>query len=428
MLALKFTPLSLILVLLSSTANVFSRPSSRGLKPNSISLSHKTKQPRTAAESNMLAKFRRLAVMHKYGGPMTPMSASLMIYSQNDDEGYFAPVKLGTPGKSYDVILDTGSADLWVAGQACTSAACAQLTKFNPKESDSFRDLKLPFQVSYADSNVAGDLGADTLAVGRFTIQNQTFGVASNFPNAMNDPNFATVEKPASGILGLAWKAFATSNTTPFWEYLVESKQWDMPVMSLHLARSSGNSKQNTEPGGTFTLGAYDTTLYTGDIHFNNLTVTENPKKWTLPLAHILAQGKPVSTGSETTIPAVIDSGTTYVYGPSSTIESIYNTISGSKPDPETDGYWLYPCDTRVAIEISFADGVKWPINATDFMADKDDSSTYCRGAFAAMPTGAEDPWIFGAAFMKNVYTVLRFSPPSVGFATLSEKALAGSG
>lgn len=40
--------------------------------------------------------------------------------------GYFASISVGTPGQAQDVILDTGSSDLWVLGS--DSSACAEST------------------------------------------------------------------------------------------------------------------------------------------------------------------------------------------------------------------------------------------------------------------------------------------------------------
>ena len=57
-------------------------------------------------------------------------------------------------------------------------------------------------------------------------------------------------------------------------------------------------------------------------------------------------------------------------------------------------------------------------------------SESTCVGGFFALDTsGTSAPaWIVGDTFLKNVYSVFRASPPSVGFAQLSETALAMNG
>ena len=72
---------------------------------------------------------------------------------------------------------------------------------------------------------------------------------------------------------------------------------------------------------------------------------------------------------------------------------------------------------------------IAWPISNADFNLMQA-SSTACVGAFFALDTSGTSapPWIVGDTFLKNVYSVFRASPPSVGFAQLSDAAGGSSG
>lgn len=54
--------------------------------------------------------------------------------NHNLDASYSATVSIGTPPQSFDVVLDTGSADLWVAA----SGSSITTDKFAPSSSSSF--------------------------------------------------------------------------------------------------------------------------------------------------------------------------------------------------------------------------------------------------------------------------------------------------
>lgn len=81
-----------------------------------------------------------------------------------------------TPAQNFLLILDTGSSDMWVADQDCTTNTCSSLSRFNTAESSTYDASNTPFQISYGSGDAAGLIVQDTVTMGGFTVQNQGFG------------------------------------------------------------------------------------------------------------------------------------------------------------------------------------------------------------------------------------------------------------
>jgi len=128
---------------------------------------------------------------------------------------------------------------------------------------------------------------------------------------------------------------------------------------------------------------------------------------------------------------AAIDTGTTLIGGPASQVASVYASIPNAVAGTGNyEGYYLYPCSTTVNVTISFG-GQTWPIAPDDFKYSEA-SNGQCLGAIFQYSTsgGSEGgnnnnvpQWIIGDTFLKNVYTVFRANPASVGFAALQPNA-----
>ena len=74
------------------------------------------------------------------------------------------------------------------------------------------------------------------------------------------------------GIMGLAFSAIAVTLSTPFWQAL--GSQLSASEMAFYLTRFNDDSNATVEePGGVFTLGGTNSTLFTGDIEFLNVTL-----------------------------------------------------------------------------------------------------------------------------------------------------------
>ncbi|KAF9785153.1 acid protease, partial [Thelephora terrestris] len=395
-------------------------PRSTSSGPISVDLLRKRYGPANQSsveDWGVWAKNQKEILRSKYGQNSNSRRSSgeNLLTNQNADSTYYGTIAIGTPPVSYNVVLDTGSSDLWVADSSCGSD-CSGMATFNSAQSSSFTNLTTSFSITYGSGNAQGSLGKDVVQLAGFSVPNQVFAVCDVISNGL-------LQSPISGLMGLAWQSIASSGAEPFWQTLASSGTWDEPVMAFQISRFSNISQARTlEPGGTFTMGALNSSLYTGDVDYVNLP-QDAVTYWTLPLTSLTVQGNSVSLGTGQNTYSAIDTGTTLIGGPQSAIAAIYANIPGSSPGTgDFQGYYEYPCNTNVNVTLSFG-GRSWSISSADFTMTKV-SGNMCIGAFFEL--GSSNPaWIIGDTFLKNVYSVFRYNPPSVGFADLSKTALA---
>ncbi|KAG2142916.1 aspartic peptidase domain-containing protein [Suillus bovinus] len=412
-------PLLFLASLLALPADTFGAPTNVvPVSGQAISLLRRN-EPRDVTERGALARSQRDNLIAKYGG-LTKRRRSEgynLITDQGYDSSYYGSLAIGTPAVSFDVILDTGSSDLWVASSSC-GTSCGSIATYNPSSSSTFQNLSTPFSIVYGSGSAEGYVAQDTVQMAGFSVSSQGFAVVDAVSQSL-------LTSPVSGLLGLAWETLATSGQMPLWQSLASNSAWDSALFAVQLTRyTNDSSAQDLEPGGVINMGYTNSSLYTGSIDYIDIPGT--PSYWYIPLTSMTVQGNSITIASGTTV--AIDTGTTNIGGPASSIEAIYAQIPNSQPATgEWEGYYSYPCSTTVNVEVSFG-GNTWSISPADF-AYTQTSSTECIGAFFETSTGTGIPsWIFGDAFLKNVYSVFRYNPASIGFANLSSVALAENG
>lgn len=81
--------------------------------------------------------------------------------------------------------------------------------------------------------------------------------------------------------MGLGFQPLSALGATPFWQILYNQSMLSSPVFSFYLERYVDASQQiNSAPGGTFTLGGTNTSLYTGNVEFIKMPNGSTPSYW----------------------------------------------------------------------------------------------------------------------------------------------------
>ncbi|KAI0031309.1 aspartic peptidase domain-containing protein, partial [Vararia minispora EC-137] len=334
------------------------------------------------------------------------------------DVTYTGSVSFGTPAQSFDIVLDTGSSDLWVQTTGCTNCPPGS-GMLNTNQSSSIQTSSQSVSFSYGQGQAQGTMASSTVSFGGFTLNSQTFGAVTQiFDNV--------IPSNAAGIMGLAFQPLARTGATPFWQALLNSNQFSNPEIAFFLARNEGrvSSLTNSNPGGSLTLGGRNTTLFQGNVDFQSFPSGLSPAFWWQNVASFTLNGNPISFSNAL---AAIDTGTTLLGGPQDAVQNFWNAVPGSRS--VGNGMFSFPCSTQLNTSMSFG-GKSFPINPVDLNFGRLGGGQ-CMGAFFSLGSNigrGRPAWIVGDVFLKNVYTVFRANPPSVGFAELSDAAGGSSG
>ncbi|KAJ6528433.1 aspartic peptidase domain-containing protein, partial [Mycena capillaripes] len=345
------------------------------------------------------------------------------------DQYYFTELSIGTPPQTFKMIIDTGSSDIFVAAKPCTKECPSSVLLYDyTKSSTAVNKSTSLTTLAYGSGSTQGYVFTDSIGIGTFPV------TTTAFRDAVLSMSDDFITSPVSGLLGLAFAGVAETTATPFWQNLIAINPVSAPEMGFWLSRVVGTTNpQSEEPGGAFTLGGANTSLYSGEVDFLDLTGPESTY-WTLDVSAVTVQGMAISVNSSTKL-AAFDTATTIIAGPPGDVAKIWDAVPGSSVAEH--GFYKFPCTTSVNVEASFG-GRTWEINSIDMNLGPVSSTdnTHCLGAiFALFPdqvtfsnaTTTKPNWIFGITFFKNVYSVFRSSPPALGFAQLSNLA-GGSG
>ncbi|KAG8787734.1 hypothetical protein FRC20_009050 [Serendipita sp. 405] len=129
--------------------------------------------------------------------------------NHNTDSAFYATIGFGTPLEHYNIILDSGSADTWIASVNCQTG-CNGVKKFSSAASSTYQNVSPSFLVQYGSGTASGSLGRDVVQMAGYEVRDQLIALVDEVSHGL-------LSDPVSGLMGLAFKGVAASGGTPFW-------------------------------------------------------------------------------------------------------------------------------------------------------------------------------------------------------------------
>ncbi|XP_028305859.1 nothepsin [Gouania willdenowi] len=351
---------------------------------------------------------RRYAQCFPPGTPSLRLGRSSERVYNFMDAQYFGEISLGIPEQNFSVVLDTGSADLWVPSSYCVSQACALHRRFKAFESSSFHHDGRMFGIHYGSGHLLGVMGRDTLKIGGLTAINQEFG------ESVYEPGATFVLAKFDGVLGLGFPSLAEILGNPVFDNMMAQKIVDKPVFSFYLSRAAGGSS----PDGELLLGGIDESLYNGPINWIPLT---SKGYWQIKMDSVSVQG--VSSFCPRGCQAIVDTGTSLIAGPTNDSFLLQQLIGAT---PTNIGEFLIDCSRVSSLpHVTFAlGGVDYTLTAEHYvrremLGDRE----LCFSGFQAVDiVTPEGPlWILGDVFLRRFYSVFDRGQERVGLAVAKQ-------
>ncbi|KAL3074326.1 hypothetical protein niasHS_015156 [Heterodera schachtii] len=344
------------------------------------------------------------------------------VYDYYDLE-YVALITIGSPPQEFEVVMDTGSANLWVPDTTCNStqkcfkwcqisfycsancdeyccgesskvSTCDQKSKFNSAKSSTYEQKGKAFQIMYGTGFVYGFLGMDTVRLGASIDQNALTIPKAFIGQAISMGKFFR-DLPIDGIFGLAFK----------------QGKLEKPMFTVFL-ESEGIDAVNKR-GGTFTWGGMDEQNCGPIIGWTPLT---HQAYYEFEIQGVAYGSKSLSKKKQKVIS---DTGTSLIIGSRSIVKSLANSIGGMRWDSE-NGLFLLPCDKHFEPLIFTINGKAYPMARETLVINAGDQQNPNECIFALVPYdswGTGPAWIFGDPFIRQYCNIYDIGNKQIGFA-----------
>ncbi|KAK0422184.1 hypothetical protein QR680_007418 [Steinernema hermaphroditum] len=348
-----------------------------------------------------------------------------------EDVMYVGNITVGSPPQQFVVVLDTGSANLWIpdasCGQkradvdcpsycsqpsvcefacdrsCCSGDVCSKKHRFDSSKSSSYRPNSDFWSIAYGTGSASGFLGEDTVAFGSVGTQ-QLVVPKTTFGQATAMAKFFGGSSPLDGILGLAFQSLAVNDITPPLVNAINQNLLDKPLFTVWM---EGRGNNDNVFGSVFTYGAVDTERCESEVVYQRLSSA----------TYYQFRMDAVSAGSfssEQGWEVISDTGTSFVGGPRHIIDEIAKSV-GATYKPELRSYFI-DCKAKPEDIVLSIGGKKYPIRAKNYIINVGDGT--CEIGFFAMDSGGFGPaWILGDTFIREYCQIHDMGEKRIGFA-----------
>ncbi|CAD5231131.1 unnamed protein product [Bursaphelenchus okinawaensis] len=326
-----------------------------------------------------------------------PLAPAFDVYGQklkNDrDLSYNGVISVGNPPQSFRVVFDTGSDIFWLPKKGCRSSgpltgACRSGSGlYNP--SGSAVNTGQTFKITYGTGDAVGTYYMDEMAFG------DPNGEQLKMPEKVQIGAASQMTFSDEGILGLSFPA--PDSPTPIFQKAVELGVMTEPVFTTFLKLCPGGC----ENGGVITFGGVDTDNC-GEIT-DWAPVDDSKMHWRFNMGGYEAG----NLRNERAAPAITDTGTSFILGPSADIAAIARQIGAVR---QRNGDYLISCAKDFKFKIKF--GTQWYQIKSHFL--KISLGRYCQLTMAAADIGF---WVLGDPFIRQYCQVHDVQNKRVGIA-----------
>lgn len=352
---------------------------------------------------------------------------SLNMEIQAEGTFYIATLNVGSNGDKNEVLVDTGSSDLWVmeSNVICRYSSnmkrevddserlqsnrlqrkdlneCLTFGSFSPQKSTTFKNDTSAgaFYIEYLDNTYSlGYWGTDNVKIDNVEIKDVYFAVA----------NFTATN---SGVLGIGPKFMESSNVEyANLPYTLKNQGIIQKVAySVYLNESDSNH-------GTILFGAVDLSKYTGPLM--TLPVIEDDYFGNVEGLQILLSGLFFSDGKGNvqvmcnyTLDTLLDTGSTLSYLPSDTILKIASVLNGVY----MGGSYRVDCNINSDSVLIFDfNGQQINVPISSFILE--DGNGYC---FLGI-VESQSSYSLGDNFIRSVYMVVNLEDNEISLAQAS--------